>query len=67
MITVKVNLTEEDVEELKKVCAAKGVTMTQAVRRAIAMQKFVDETVAQGDRLLIEQRDKDVVRELVVR
>ena len=65
-VKVTVNLSEEDVEALKEIAARRGITLTESIRRAIAMERFVDEAQVSGAKILIEEPDKSV-RQLVIR
>lgn len=59
-----INLVAELHNELTLRAARRGVSLTDLIRRAVALDKFVDENLAGGGRLLIE-RDGEV-REVVL-
>lgn len=40
---LNVNLNDESAEALRKVAESKGVSVTEAVRRAIALMKFIED------------------------
>jgi hypothetical protein len=63
---ISVNLPQEEVDALQKISQARHITLTDALRRAIAMERFIEETLERGAKLLIEEPDK-TVRELLIR
>lgn len=65
-VKVSVNLSPDDVETLKEISGKRGITMTEALRRAIALEKFVYNATQRGEKLLIEEPDK-TVRQLIIR
>jgi Ribbon-helix-helix protein, copG family len=65
-IKVSVNLLDSDVVILKEIAKARGVTMTDALRRAIATERILDEADREGSVILIESQDK-VTQRLVLR
>ncbi len=65
-VKVTVNLTDGDVAILKSLAGRKGTTVTSILRQAIALQKFVDDADAQGQKVLLENSDK-TLRQLVFR
>lgn len=64
-VKVTVNLRPEDLETLRAIAKRRKITMTEALRRAIAMERFVDAAIADGGNLLVEQKDKRL-RQLVL-
>jgi len=65
-VKVSFNLTPREVEQLKELAAQQGITATEALRRALATERFIYDTYQRGGKLLIEEADKPV-RELVFR
>src|SRR5579872_6198675 len=65
-IKVTVNLTPEDVETLNAIAAKRGVTKTEVLRRALAMEKFLDESADSGEKILLQSPDNSV-RQLLIR
>lgn len=65
-VKVSVNLSSEDVETLKAISEERGITMTEALRRAIALEKFVRNATKQGEKLLLEGQDK-TIKQLIIR
>jgi hypothetical protein len=52
-VKVTVNLTQDDVDELKRQADADGITMTDAIRRSIAIGKLVTTAADNGEKVLI--------------
>jgi hypothetical protein len=55
MIKVSVNLSEKVVAALREYAKAEEITMTEGIRRAISMQKFLHDQVRAGGKILIEK------------
>lgn len=53
-VKVTVNLTEDDVAELKEQAERDSITMTDALRRSIAVGKLVTTAVRNGEKVLIQ-------------
>jgi len=64
-VKVTVNLRPEDLETLRAIAKRRKITLTEAIRRAIAMERFVEAALADGGNLLVEQKDKRL-RQLVL-
>jgi hypothetical protein len=62
---VSFNLPEEDVAILKALAARRRTTITHVIRQAIASEKFLDDEISAGGKILVE-RNKNI-RELVFR
>lgn len=58
-VKVTVNLTEDDVAELKQQAERDSITMTDALRRSIAVGKLVTTAVRNGDKVLIQSPQGD--------
>jgi hypothetical protein len=56
-VKVTVNLTQEDVDELRRQAAVDDITMTDAIRRAIAIGKLVSTAADNGEKVLIRSRN----------
>jgi predicted transcriptional regulator len=61
---LSVNLSTEVAEALQWIAEKHGSTITEAVRRCISTQKYVEETLDKGAKILIAE-DGQPVRELV--
>jgi hypothetical protein len=65
-VKVTVNLPQQDIDTLRSIADRKGITMTEALRRAIALEQFVEEAVGRGANILIEEKGK-TLRQVVIR
>ena len=54
-VRLSVNLNPEVADELKAYAKRKGVSITEAVRRAVTLLAFVDETQRRGAVLNVEE------------
>jgi predicted transcriptional regulator len=59
---VTVNLGDEVQAALNEIATKRGVSMTEALRQAIANEKFLQDEINQGSKILIEDKDKNVQR-----
>ena len=55
LVRLSVNLGHETADVLKEYAGRKGISVTEAVRRAIGILKFVDEAQQRGASLNIEE------------
>lgn len=56
---VTVNLTQDDVDELRRQADEDGITMTDALRRSIAVGKLVNRATHNGEKVLIRGHGGD--------
>jgi predicted transcriptional regulator len=61
---LSVNLSTEVAEALQWIAEKHGSTITEAVRRCISTQKYVEEALDKGAKILVAE-DGQPVRELV--
>jgi hypothetical protein len=61
-----VNLSEEVVDVLRDLAARNGTTMTEVLRRAIAVQKFLVDEQADGNKIVIEDEQNNTSRQLLI-
>lgn len=59
------NLPDEELETLRQLADERKVTVTQALRQAIADSSFIQEQVRQDNKLLVEKKDGSI-REIAV-
>lgn len=59
---VTVNLGDEVQAALNEIATKRGISMTEALRQAIANEKFLQDEINQGSKILIEDKDKNVQR-----
>lgn len=55
LVRLSVNLSPDVADDLKEYAEKKGISVTEAVRRSIAVLKFVDEAQDRGASLNIEE------------
>ena len=55
LVRLSVNLGPETADVLKEYAARKGISVTEAVRRAIGILKFVDDAQERGASLNVEE------------
>lgn len=65
-VKVSVNLTQDDLDTLRTLASKRSTTVTETLRRAIGMEKFVEDVTDKGGALLIEDKDK-TLRRVVIR
>jgi predicted transcriptional regulator len=63
---VTVSLSQEAVDALNQIADSRGVSLTEALRQAIASEKFLSDEVSKGSKILVE-RPNQPVREIVIR
>ncbi len=63
-VRLSVNLTQEVAEALKSIARRHGITLTEAIRRAISTQKFIEDALDGKAKILIVEPDQ-APRELV--
>lgn len=66
VVKMSVNLSEEAVEALKNMASERGITVTEVLRHAIGLEKYVDQVQKDHGKILVET-SKGQVRELVFR
>jgi hypothetical protein len=69
IVRLSINLSVDVATALKDLAAEKSITITEGIRRAIAVWKFVEDEVARGNRLAVIERDKsgqERVREVIL-
>ena len=60
------NLSVDVVESLKSIAKSQGISMTEALRRAIGLEKFMLDADREGSKILIEDKDRRM-RQLIMR
>lgn len=61
-----VSLPEDSLNSLREIAEKSGTTMAQVLRKAIATEKFLQDTVAEGGKVLIQDKD-NTLKQLLVR
>jgi len=65
LVKMSVNLPQSVVDDLRAIAAERQITLTQAIKDAIAMEKYVTDERRDGSHLLVQKPDK-TVREVVL-
>lgn len=63
---MKVELSEDAAEILKYLAATQKITLSEALRKAIATEAYLSKEIEQGSKLLLLTSDKEV-REVLFR
>jgi predicted DNA binding CopG/RHH family protein len=63
-VKVTVNLPVETVEAIKKIAGERGTTVTEALRQVIESQRYLQQEIQQGGKVLIEKPDQSL-RQLI--
>ena len=64
--TMTLNLTEDEMQVLEKLCVNKGLNKTAVLRQALRLYQAVDARVQRGEKLLFENDEKNEKVEIVV-
>ncbi len=67
LVRTSMNLPEQSLETLRKLSSETGSTMAEIVRRAIATERFLRDTAAEGSKILIKDKNSESLRELLIR
>jgi hypothetical protein len=62
---VSMNLPQEMLDELADLARARGTTMTQVVKDALAVQRYLSKQVSSGGKILVQQKN-NALKELVL-
>ena len=65
-IRLNVNMNDETAAALREIAAEKGVSYTEAVRRAITVYKFLQDEVQAGHTIQTVDKKDAHIRELVL-
>ncbi|UPG92869.1 ribbon-helix-helix protein, CopG family [Luteibacter aegosomatissinici] len=52
-----VNLSDDVTQALRALAAEKGISLTEVLRQAISMERFLSQEVNEGKKILIEDKD----------
>jgi len=63
-VRLSIKLSAEAAEAIREVTERRGITITEAIRRAISIHKYIDDANARGAKILIREQD-DSMMELV--
>jgi hypothetical protein len=65
-VKISANLSQEVLDALRNIAKTQGISMTEALRRAISTEKFLLDQVQANSKILIEDKDKNI-RQILVR
>jgi metal-responsive CopG/Arc/MetJ family transcriptional regulator len=63
---VNVTLTDEALETLREIAERRGTSLSEVLRTAIGHERFLDEEVRAGNRIVVQSKDRSEQRELVI-
>ena len=63
-VKMSVNLPKEVAEAFRAYAGSHGITMTEALRRALGLQAFIDKEIVKGNKVLFEQKSGKI-RQLI--
>lgn len=66
LVRLSVNMNPETAEALKEFAANRHLSYTEAVRRAIAIAKYLDDEVSEGRKVQTVDPDRSDIRELIL-
>ena len=66
LVRLNVNLNRETAEALKEIAEERGISATEAVRRAISIYKYIDDEVQDGRKVITSDQENKNVKELVL-
>jgi hypothetical protein len=66
LVRLSINLSIETVEALKELVDRKGVTITEGIRRAIVVWKFIEDETSRGNQIAVIQKDETVRKVLIL-
>lgn len=66
LVRLNVNLNAETAEALKEIAEERGISYTEAVRRAISVYKYIDDEVQDGRKVITSDQENKSVKELVL-
>lgn len=66
LVRLNVNLNFDTAEALKEIAAERGISFTEAVRRAISVYKYIDDEVQEGRKVITSDKENKNVKELVL-
>ncbi len=58
---VSVSLALDTIEKLDKIASYHGITMTDAIRRAIATEAYIDSEIQENSKILIQKSDNSLI------
>jgi hypothetical protein len=66
LVRLNVNLNTETADALRELADERGISVTEAVRRAISLYKYIEDETHDGRRIQVADRTGKMVSELVL-
>lgn len=66
LVRLSVNMNPETAAALKEFAASKHLSYTEAIRRAIAIAKYIDDEVQDGRKVQTVDEERKDIRELIL-
>lgn len=66
-VRLSVNINDDTARQLQQTAARKGISYTEAVRRAIALWSFIEDEIHESKIVQVVDPDKGDTRRLVLR
>lgn len=64
---LSVNINKDTADAIKEMAEARGISITEVIRRAISIAVFIDEEIRAGRRIHTVRADGKKRRELIIR
>lgn len=64
---LSVNMNRQTTEDLKSLAEARQLSYTETIRRIIAVARYLEDELEQGRVIQVVDKDRNEVRELVIR
>ncbi|MDQ2835331.1 MAG: ribbon-helix-helix protein, CopG family [Acidobacteriota bacterium] len=65
LVKTSMNLPEQSIDTVRDLASRTGRSMAEVVRRAVDTEKFLRDTISDGSKILIKDKD-NTMRELVI-
>jgi predicted transcriptional regulator len=65
VVRLSVNLSKDVADALRWIAKKRQISATEAIRRAISTQAYVEEAHDRGAKILVKEPNEDTLRELV--
>jgi hypothetical protein len=59
-VEVRVKLTEDQIEKLKKLANSQGITATAALQKAIETENYIRNEIEQGSKILVQHKNQEI-------
>jgi hypothetical protein len=66
VVKLSFNVAQHQVDALKRIADERGVSMTEVLRHAIALEEYLQDQTAKGQRIVVEDEKGQDRREIVL-